>query len=61
MADKKPIKEVRILKVALCSKGNSYYPKMQFPKAWTEKLGVTEEDKEVKVSFDGKKIIIEKV
>ena len=60
MTVKKRIKEVSILKVALCKKGESYYPKMNFSKGWFEELGVTEDDREVKVSFDGKKIVIEK-
>lgn len=39
---------------------NSYNTRMSVPKEWLNKMNITKDDREVDVSFDGKKIIIEK-
>lgn len=39
---------------------NSYSPKVSIPKKWLDKMEVTMDNRDVKLSFDGEKIIIEK-
>lgn len=57
--------EKRLLKVMFNKSGgtaskNSYSPKLSLPKSWTDEMNLTLEDREVNVTFDGKRIIIEK-
>ena len=39
---------------------NSYSTKISLPKAWIDEMGITKEDREVKMSFIDGKIIIER-
>lgn len=39
---------------------NSYSPKVSIPKKWLDKMEVNIDNRDVKLSFDGEKIIIEK-
>lgn len=41
------------------SKG-SYSPKISLPKSWLDEMEITLEERDVKVTFEDKKIIIEK-
>lgn len=43
------------------ARGKSLNYRISLPTPWVQQIGVTEEDKEVQISFDGKKIIIEKI
>lgn len=59
------MKDLRVLKIMFNkSKGadskNSYSPKVSIPKVWLDDMNITPEDREVKVTYEGKKIIIEK-
>ena len=54
--------EVRKLKITLSRSGNgSLSPRIVLPTKWIRDLGIGEENREMKVSFDGEKIIIEKI
>lgn len=58
-------KEERILrcivgKVGGNSGGNAVNYKISIPNAWANEMGITKEDRELKVTFDGEKIIIER-
>ena len=39
---------------------NSYSTKISLPKIWIDEMGITKEDREVKMSFVDGKIVIEK-
>lgn len=57
--------EERKLKILMNKAGGnagkgSYGYKMTIPSTWAKELGVTLDDRTMKVSFDGEKIIIEK-
>ena len=57
--------EQRILKVMFNKAGgnsgkNSINTRISLPKAWVDEMGITQGDREVHVSFQGGKIIIEK-
>ena len=39
---------------------NSYSPKVSIPKKWLDKMEVSIDNRDVKLSFDGEKITIEK-
>lgn len=56
---------IRQLKVMFNKSGGNagkgaYSPKISLPKVWLDEMGVTLDDREVKVTFEDKKIIIEK-
>lgn len=54
--------EIRRIKISLNRSGNgSLSPKISLPSKWIRELGITEVDREMKVSYDGDKIIIEKI
>ena len=60
------MKEERILKVSFNSSGgtaskNGMTTRITLPIKWVKDLGVTEEDREVKVKIHNDKIIIEKL
>ena len=57
--------EERNLKILMNKSGGnaskgSYSYKMSIPSSWAKQMGVTPEERTMKVSFDGEKIIIEK-
>lgn len=57
--------EERVLKIMFNKSGgnaskNSYAPKLSIPKAWLDKMDITLEERDVKVTFEGFKITIEK-
>ncbi len=57
--------DIRVAKVQVrhpggnASKGSKTYS-MTLPSSWMQEIGITEEDREVEIKFDGNKIIIEK-
>lgn len=60
------MEESRILKIMFNKSGgtaskNSYAPKLSIPKSWLDEMKITLDDRDVKVSFDGTKIKIEKL
>ena len=56
------MKEERIAKVLFSKNGNGFRStKITLPVPWVDEIGATAEDREVKISIDGKKIIIEKI
>ena len=42
------------------SGSGSYTPRATIPAKWTKEVGITPEEREAVLSFDGKRIIIEK-
>lgn len=55
--------EKRVLKVSFFKSGSgSISPKLNIPKSFLDKIGVTQEDREIEITIDEKtsKIIIEK-
>lgn len=57
--------EQKDLKVSFCKAGgnaskNAVSPKLNLPIAWIREMGINPEDREITITFDGKKIIIEK-
>lgn len=40
---------------------NSYSPKISIPKAWVDEMGISLDEREVEVTFDGKEIKIKKL
>lgn len=57
--------EIRKMKVLFSKAGgtasaNSYTTKISLPKSWINEMGITKEDREVKMSFIDGKIIIER-
>ena len=55
------IKEIRNLNIIFSKGGSgSFYTKINLPVKWINEMNITQENKSVKVSFDGEKIIIEK-
>ena len=57
----KEIKEIRNLNIVFARSGSgSYYTKINLPKKWIDEMNLSIENRSVKVSFDGEKIIIEK-
>jgi hypothetical protein len=55
--------EKRVLKVSFFKSGSgSVSPKLNIPKSFLDKIGVTQEDREIEITIDEKtsKIIIEK-
>ena len=59
------MKESRVLKVMFNKSGgassiNSYSPKLSIPKVWLDDMNIDLDDREVKVTYEDKKIIIEK-
>ncbi len=59
------MEEKRNLKISFCKAGgtaskNAVSPKLNIPMAWLKEMGINPEDKEITLTFDGKKIIIEK-
>lgn len=58
-------KRQKNLKRKFCKAGgtaskNAVSPKLNIPMAWLKEMGINPEDKEITLTFDGKKIIIEK-
>ena len=54
--------EIRRIKITLARSGNgSLSPRITLPTKWIRELNITEENRNMKVSFDGEKIIIEKI
>lgn len=56
----------RILKILFNKTGgnaskNSYSYKISVPAAWVKEMEITSEDREITATFDGEKIIIEKL
>lgn len=60
MIDKRIIKVI-FNKSGGTAKGKAITNKITIPTSWIKNLGITEEDREVKASFDGEKILIEKI
>ncbi len=55
------MEETRKLNISYNISGSGHFsPKIALPKKWCDALGFTPEDREAFVTFDGKKIIIEK-
>lgn len=59
------MKEKRKLKVMFNKSGgnsskNSYSPKISLPKIWLDKMNISPDDREVNMTFNNNKIIIEK-
>ena len=54
--------EVRNLKITFSKSGTStgISGKLSIPKSWLDKLEITQDDRNVKITLDDKKIIIEK-
>ena len=47
--------------VSFSSNANGYVtPRVVFPGKWAKEMGITPEEREAVLSFDGKRIIIEK-
>ena len=40
---------------------NSYSPKISIPKAWVDEMGISLDEREVEVTFEGKEIKIKKL
>ena len=58
--------EQRVLKIMFNKSGgtaskNSYSPKLSIPKNWLDEMGITPDDREVIVGFNGKEIVIKKI
>lgn len=54
--------EIRRIKITLARSGNgSLSPRITLPTKWIREMGIEELNREMKVSFDGEKIIIEKI
>lgn len=58
--------EKRILKIMMNKAGgtagkNSYNCRVSLPNSWINEMGITKEDREVNVTFENGKIIIEKL
>lgn len=59
------MKETRELKVMFNKSGGTaskgaYSPKISLPKKWVDEMDITLEERDVKVTFEEKRIIIEK-
>jgi hypothetical protein len=53
--------EKRVVKVMFAKGGSgSLHTKLNVPITWIRAMGITEEQREVEVSFDGEKITIQK-
>lgn len=58
-------KECRKVKVLMGSpggnsgKGSSYY-RVAIPPVWAQQMGITQDERVVKLTFDGKRMIVEK-
>lgn len=59
MEDTRELKVVFNKSGGTASKG-SYSPKISLPKKWIDEMGITPDERDVKVTFEDKKIIIEK-
>ena len=56
------MQEIREIKITLARSGNgSLSPRITLPTKWIRELNSREENRNTKVSFDGEKIIIEKI
>ena len=54
--------EIRRIKITLARSGNgSLSPRITLPTKWIREMGIEESNREMKVSFDWEKIIIEKI
>ena len=54
--------EIRRIKITLARSGNgSLSPRITLPTKWIREMGIEELNRGMKVSFDGEKIIIEKI
>ena len=54
--------EIRRIKITLARSGNgSLSPRITLPTQWIREMGIEESNREMKVSFDGEKIIIERI
>ena len=58
--DKRTFK-VMFNKSAGTASKNAYSPKISVPKIWIDKMGITLEEREVEVTFDGEEIRIKKL
>lgn len=57
----KSLKECRFVKMLFTKSGSgSISPRITLPSTWIREMGITREEREVSITFDGKKIIIEK-
>lgn len=59
-------KEIRILKCLINKAGGNAGPgsktyRTTLPSVWMKELGVSEEDRELELTFDGERIVIKKV
>lgn len=55
------LKECRFVKMLFTKSGSgSISPRLSFPSTWIRDMGITPDDREVAITFDGNKIIIEK-
>ena len=58
---KEDLMEVRKMNVIFTKGGSgSVTTKLSVPKTWLDKMGVTQEEREVFICFDGQRIIIDK-
>ena len=54
--------EIRRIKITLARSGNgSLSPRITLPTKWIREMGIEELNREMKVTFDGEKTIIEKI
>ena len=53
--------EIKRSNAIFVANGNGYkLPRISIPKKWATEMGITEESKEVKITYEDGKIIIEK-
>ena len=54
--------EIRRIKITLARSGNgSLSPRITLPTKWIREMGIEELNREMKVTFDGEKIIIDRI
>lgn len=54
--------EVRKANISIRKNGNGYQTSSIFlPKKWLDQMNISQENRQVKISFDGKKISIETI
>lgn len=60
------MEEIRTAKISTTKAGgnaskNALRYRLQLPTAWVQAIGITADSREVQLSFDGKKIILQKL
>ena len=58
--------EERVAKMIFNKSGGTagkgaYTTRVTIPSSWSKAMGITNQDRDVKISFDGEKVVIEKV